>query len=122
MSERLLAWHWLRTDARLRFLPHTLVEVGQELHVSQPLQLCKCGLHASESLVDSVGHAPGPIACRVECRGRTIRDHDEFVAEYRRVLWMVDAEAALVEFSCDMVDMAIDHVERHCGPLDPHIR
>ena len=115
----MLAWHFLRDDQRLSYLPHTLVEVGQKLTVKPPLELCKWGLHASKKAIDALNYAPGSIACRVELSGEILEGDDKVCATERTVLSMIDATNILHEFACWCVEQALLR-EREAGQeLDP---
>lgn len=92
------AWHFIREDwtTWARRIP---VVVGESLHVEPPVVLCEWGLHASLDPRDALGHAPGPVVCRVEISGEIVRGDDKLAATYRRVLWAYDASAVLWHFA-----------------------
>lgn len=96
-TSKILAWHFLRNDRRLQHSPYTKVEVGQTLEVEPPLRLCSRGLHASVRAMDALRYAPGTILCRVELWSDVAWSlgQDKLCAQYRRVLWMADAEKVI---------------------------
>ncbi len=106
-AETVLAWHFLREDRRLQFEPYTLVEPGQTLHISGPLMMCMCGLHASKRALDALRYAPGPIACRVQLSGDMLEKDDKLCARERTCLWVLDATKVLHEFACWCAEQAL---------------
>jgi hypothetical protein len=102
-DDTMLGWHFLRSDRRLRFPPHTPVEVGQTLVVEPPLKMCWHGLHASRRPLDALAYAPevsGLVVCRVRLSGTVQHDSDKAVATHRTVLAMTEADRILGEFAC----------------------
>jgi hypothetical protein len=102
-----LGWHWLRNDRKLRYPPCSLVTVGTTLSnpinsrgQAGPLEICLRGYHASERILDALGHAPGTILCRVKLHGEVLKTHDKMVADNRTCLWMTDATNILHDFAC----------------------
>ena len=102
------AWHFVRqSDTGPVLRDGRPVVVGEWLEHTGPLELCKTGLHASEDILDAIGYAPGPVVCRVECEGATLRDADKLVCTRRRVEWMIDAESVLRLWACDCAERAL---------------
>ena len=96
--ESTLAWHFVSADRKLR--DGNSVAPGYVYAVDpDELSLCQWGLHASVRPLDALRYAPGPIICRVECRGRVLHDTDKLVCSEREVLWMADATDALRGFA-----------------------
>lgn len=93
-------WHFLQKSGRLQFSPNTKVKPGQKLTITPPVKLCQRGYHASDSPIDALQWAPGPVICRVRLTGQIIHDTDKAVATERRVFWMADATMVLHEFAC----------------------
>ena len=119
MSEKILAWHFVQNDRKLRFSKsQRLVRTGQVLHVNpEKLELCSFGLHASRRAMDALKYAPGPIICRVELSGKIIEDKDKLCAERRKVLWMADATETLHEFVCQAAEAALAQIPKE--EIDP---
>jgi len=100
MATRILAWHFLAEDRRLRFGEREVVEVGKTYTAEGPLVMCANGMHGSRRVLDALHFAPGPIVCRVALMGKRIDDADKSVARSRHVLWMLDATDLLHECAC----------------------
>ena len=85
-----LAWHFLNADGALRD-GRVAPPDGEWLTHTGPLVPCQSGLHASESILDALWYAPGPIICRVELdggrEGACANRCDKLVAARRRILW-----------------------------------
>jgi hypothetical protein len=96
----MLAWHFLKSDRKLAYPPHTPVFPGQLLTVDPArLGLCEYGLHASGRALDALGYAPGPIVCRVRLGGRILTGDDKVCASERTVIAMADATETLRAFA-----------------------
>jgi len=97
-SDTKLGWHFTY-GYRLRD-GRPLPAVGEVLRHDGPLVPCKSGLHFSERAIDALRYAPGAMAHRVRGGGE-MRPHDgdKWCARERTILWSVDAEALLGEFS-----------------------
>ena len=72
---------------------------GEWLRYDGPIELCKSGLHWSESPWDALQYAPGPVLCRVETRGETITGDDKCVSRERRIISRRDMTAELRAFA-----------------------
>ena len=72
---------------------------GEWLRYDGPIELCKSGLHWSESPWDALTYAPGPVLCRVETRGETITGDDKCVSRERRIISRRDMTAELRAFA-----------------------
>jgi hypothetical protein len=111
MTKKLLAWHFLPNDKKLRYGNEkgirAKVKEGQTLKFKGEPILCQRGLHASVRLIDALQYAPGDILCRVELSGTIVHGDDKVVATERKVLWMLDAETVLHEFSCWAAEEAL---------------
>jgi len=99
MNTEIEAWHFLPSDRRLMYEPHTFVYPGVTLKTEQPPVLCECGFHASRRLIDALYYAPGPMLCRVKIGGKIIEDYDKLVGTERTVLWMANADEMLFQFA-----------------------
>jgi hypothetical protein len=96
----MLAWHFLKSDRKLAYPPHTPVFTGQRLTVDPDrLELCDYGLHASERALDALKYAPGPIVCRVRLGGSILTGEDKACASERTVIAMADATETLRVFA-----------------------
>ena len=101
-EKKILAWHFLPYDRRMRYHDSMLVEPGYIYTAHGPLKMCRWGMHASVRAIDALGYAPGSIVCRVRVWGDIERCKDKLVARHREVLWMADAKRALWLFACDV--------------------
>lgn len=106
-EEKILAWHFLKDDRKLRFFPYTEVTPGSIVTATGELMMCNNGCHASIEPLDALKYAPGPIVCRVEVFGEILKGSDKLCARHRKVLWMADATNALHEFACCCVEQAL---------------
>lgn len=106
-EEKILAWHFLKDDRKLRFFPYTEVTPGSIVTATGELMMCNNGCHASIEPLDALKYAPGPIVCRVEVFGEILKGSDKLCARHRNVLWMADATNALQEFACCCVEQAL---------------
>lgn len=97
--ESMLGWHFAETSRRLRYGDGREIVVGKSHSVGGEPILCKHGLHASESVLDALKHAPGPILYRVKLSGKILRGGDKAVATKRAYLAEIDAEPILREFA-----------------------
>jgi len=96
----MIAWHFLQSDRKLAYPPHTPAFTGQLLTVDPArLELCEYGLHASERALDALKYAPGPIVCRVRLGGRILTGADKVCAAERTVIAMADATETLRAFA-----------------------
>jgi hypothetical protein len=98
MSKTVLAWHFV--NDRLRD-GRPIPADGVELRHDGPVGMCRSGLHASRSVRDALGYAPGATLCRVEMREVVDEDDDKLVARSRTILWRIDAEPVLRQFARD---------------------
>lgn len=81
-----LAWHFVGDKLRDgRPVPPD----GEWLVHDGECCLRNSGLHASDTLLDAVGYAPGSTVCRVAVHGIEGREYDKFVARERCILWRV---------------------------------
>jgi hypothetical protein len=103
----LLAWHFLRDDQRMQYLPFTPVKAGQTYTAEGPLMLCENGLHGSVQAIDALQHAPGSIICRVRLSEERINEGDKSCARSRTVLWLANAALVLHEFTCCLAELAV---------------
>ncbi len=118
VTHKLLGYHFLRIDRRLRWNDVGVIEAGRTITVSPPLVFCTNGLHAGILPLDALRRAPGPILCRVGLDGEILTDTSEVCAESRTVLWMHDATLALHEFACNEAELVL-LAERAVG-REPH--
>jgi len=85
-ENKVLGWHWLRSDGLLRD-GSTPPPDGEWLVHPGDIKLCRSGLHWCRSLIRSLYYAPGRILCRIESRGDTVEDQYKCVSRERRILW-----------------------------------
>jgi len=107
MTEKILAWHSLNNDGKLRFGREEVVVVGKRYEAEGELRMCYNGMHASVEPLDALYYAPGSLVCRVELSGEILRDTDKLCARYRKVLAMADATRTLHLFACDVAEEAL---------------
>ena len=82
------AWHFINLDRKLRFKDGREVKEGETLSMTTeaPPILCMCGMHASISLMDAFGYAPGPCLCRVKVWGDLKMDDTKITGRHRKCL------------------------------------
>jgi hypothetical protein len=96
MTNETLAWHWVGDKLRDgRAIPADNVELRHDGRVS----ICETGLHASINVFDALQYAPGNTVCRVLCKDIVEQHNDKFVCRSRTILWRLDAEPVLREFT-----------------------
>lgn len=112
--KKIMAWHftsgWNLRDGQP-------LEAGKTYtHSGDHIQMCKTGLHGSQSLLDALSYAPGNVVSRVEMvtDENTLWDDDKLCCHERRVLWAVDIAQVLRVFACDCTERALRH-ERETG-------
>lgn len=99
-------WHFVANDKKLRYGDNRQVRVGRNYrykprYEGQKVQLCMCGMHASERILDAIKYAPGFYLCSVELNGDIQFDNskmDKVVAENRKVLTMKNVRKPLEQF------------------------
>ena len=96
MNEAIFAWHFVNDTLRAG---QPIPDDGEWLVHTEPLDMCRAGLHASIRLIDALKYAPGHNICRVECSGDIIQGDDKLVCSHRRIIWRIDAEELLREFA-----------------------
>ena len=112
MAEKILAWHFLQPDGRIRTYGrmHTKrpkIEVGRTYTVRPPIELCGNGLHASKTVWQALSYAQSSLISRVEMGGEIRMGDDKMCATRRTVLAIGDIEAILHEFSCRVAEDAL---------------
>jgi len=96
MTNETLAWHWVGDKLRDgRAIPADNVELRHDGRVS----ICETGLHASINVFDALQYAPGNTVCQVLCKDIVEQHNDKFVCRSRTILWRLDAEPVLHEFT-----------------------
>jgi hypothetical protein len=98
-AKAMLGWHFAETSRCLRYGDGRKIVVGKSHSVRGEPILCEHGLHASESVIDALQYAPGPILYRVKLSGKIVRGDDKAVATKRSYLAEIDAEPILREFA-----------------------
>ena len=109
-QKKILAWHFLKPDKKLRFDPHTKIRTGQTVKCDpDKLSLCSYGLHASVNPLDALSFVDweNAIICRVELSGKILEGDDKLCASSRKVLWMAKADTVMHEFSCWCAEQVI---------------
>ena len=91
-----LAWHFAGDKLRDgRPLPAD----GEWLEHDGPVVICESGLHASQRIIDALQYAPGATICRVRCQGDIARESDKIACRRRKIVWRIDGEELLRDFS-----------------------
>ena len=105
-AKTVLAWHFVKDDGTNR--DGIKEKIGKWYKVEGKIEPCKCGLHGSIELLDSLGYSPGCILRRTEHRG-TVCEHngDKIASSERRALWQIDATKILHLFACDVAEKAL---------------
>ncbi|MEO1076375.1 MAG: hypothetical protein AAFX41_10485, partial [Bacteroidota bacterium] len=93
------AWYFAPEDRRLRFGDGRKVAPGVTHTIEGTPMLCEHGLHASQSILDALVHAPGPILCRVELAGEMCSGSNKVAAQSRTYLRVADTTNVLREFA-----------------------
>ena len=107
----LLAWHFLSEDGRLRYGDNRKPRKGVAYKANGDLELCENGMHASIGILDAVGYAPGPILCRVEMIGETLRGDDKVCSRGRKIIAQSDVSKTLHRFAVTCAMRALRGVE-----------
>ena len=116
---RILAWHFLPEDRRLRYDDGREVKAGESLSVDVTPVLCERGMHASPRIIDALSFRTGPVLCRVRVSGDVVRGADKVAGRTRECLWMVDAAPALRMFAVDCRARQIAAYRRRGVRIDP---
>lgn len=105
-----LAWHFLPANRCLTHGDGRVVRIGETLRLPGPVALAERGLHASRRPLHALGHAPGPVLCRVRMHGPRIEDDEKIVASARTALAMADASELLHRFALACAKRVLDRV------------
>ena len=97
--DKILAWHFLPNDRKLRYGDNRIAEPGVTHTVNCKPVLCESGLHASIKPLDALHYAPGPIVSQVEISGDLIIGDDKLAGTSRKYLWIADAEQTLNNYA-----------------------
>lgn len=102
MSNKILAWYFSEESRKLRYGDGREIAIGVEHTVKGYPEPCEHGLHGSESILDALEYAPGPILWSVELSGRIKRGDGKIAATRRRyVSGGIDVSDTLRRFACD---------------------
>jgi hypothetical protein len=104
------AWYFSNAEKILRYGDGREIAVGVTHTVDFPCTyggstytkpaLCEAGLHGSESILDALSYAPGPVVWRVELSGEMDADNDKVAATSRTYLaGGIDISDTLREFA-----------------------
>lgn len=105
---RYLGWHWITQNRQLCYgTDRRQIRRGSVRQYDGEPVLCNVGLHWSTKCIDALKYAPSNIVCRVEAWGKTVHGNDKSVSQYRKVLWVLNAETALWAFVCDIAENAL---------------
>ena len=117
-TQSILAWHFLPADGKTRYSQET-VTVGCALEAKGKLVLCENGLHASRTVLDALGYAPGLIVCRVEISGDVVEGEDKLCGRHRLCLAMGDARKAVLHVLADFWVRLFERIGRDDLPWRP---
>ena len=92
-------WYFTDAEEKLRYDDGRKISLGKTHGVKCEPILCKQGLHASPTVLDAVGYAPGNILYRVELSGTIVHGYDKSCATERTYLARIDAEPILRAFA-----------------------
>lgn len=96
------AWHLLSGDGRTHAYndkqSRHRVTQGKTLHVDPPITLCENGLHWCEKAIHATEYSSKTLLCRVAVWGRTEKDDKKGCSQYRKCLWMANADVAFNRF------------------------
>jgi hypothetical protein len=99
VKKKWIGWYFSNAEERLRFGDGRAIKVGITHKVKCTPIPCKQGLHASPSVLDALGYAPGYILFRVSLGGKMFHGNTKSVATERHYLARIDAEPILREFA-----------------------
>ena len=94
----MLGWHFTSDEILANGDGRQIIS-GETLTVDGNVALCRCGLHASRSILDALEYAPGNHIWRVELQGKIEHGDDKSVASERKALWGLNAEEVLRRFA-----------------------
>ena len=96
-KDELIGWHF--STGKLGYGDGREIVIGETHKVEGPLELCACGLHASERIIDALQYAPGPMVYKVRLHGKILRGDDKACATQRSYLAGFDATDILRLFA-----------------------
>ena len=117
-SEKVLAWHFIANDHKLRFGDGREVITGETLTVSSDRRLYDHGLYASKDILDALKYASGTTLCRVEISGDIASESNKIVGSSRTCLWMINIDKILSEFACRCVERAFKCIKGDQRSID----
>jgi len=74
-------------------------KLGKWVKYDGKLELCKSGLHASETPLESLNYAYGDRWFKIEARGKINKDGAKFVASEMRLVQEIDVKKVLIRFA-----------------------
>ena len=101
MEEKVLAWHFAKSERKLNYGDGREIIVGETHEVEGEIKLCSRGLHASINVLDALSYAPGLILYRVELSGTVLHGDDKLCASHRKYLAQIDATDIVLKFARD---------------------
>ena len=108
MSNKILAWHFLRSDKCLGYEDGRKVVKGRKMKcdTDTPIKLCEFGMHASLKPLDALSFMQweNPIICRVEMSGDIIHGDNKLAAQERKVIAWCNANKVLRDFACRVAE------------------
>src|SRR5678809_163750 len=103
-SGTVLAWHWTNGNKLRDGSP--LPRKRRWLRYDGPVEMCRSGLHASESLLDALDYSPGLTLHRVKMREVVERESDKLVARERLILKSADMTDVVVKWTQECAELA----------------
>ena len=125
-KDELIGWHF--STGKLGYGDGREIIIGKTHKVKGPLELCACGLHASERIIDALQYAHGPMVYKVRLHGKILRGDDKACATQRTYLAGFDATDILRLFArkcaLDVIHLwdAPDVVKRYLETGDESLR
>ena len=87
-------------------------ELGKWVKHEGELKLCKSGLHASETPLESLNYVYGDRWFSVEAKGEIKKDDDKFVASEMRLVKEIEVKKVLVKFAILCAREALPNYEK----------
>ena len=107
-------FYFSRTNKKLRYEDNRIIRTGITHKVKGDLRICYNGLHASKSIMDALGYAPGPYLWVVTLSEDTIKGTDKACARTRTYLAGANIEKVLRKFARKQALINIEKIKPYC--------
>lgn len=107
----MIGFYFSRFDRRLRYGDGRRIKTGVTHKVDCAPVVCAAGLHASSTILDALGHAPGSVLWIVELGGEIVQGIDKYAATERTYLAGMDASKMLREFARQQALINVDCIK-----------